>query len=109
MRLQNGRASKEQVYPDALCRATCQGVQDQIEVDKGGQFMLMNITNEDKTTSRELKKEENMVRSKYKIVEEDDSVELECAWDDVSGAALDPQKVRKARQEEIEYVHKMSL
>ena len=31
------------------------------------------------------------------------------AWDDVSGAALDPQTVKRARQEELEYVHKMSV
>ena len=34
---------------------------------------------------------------------------METAWDDVSGAALDPQKVKQARREEIEYVRKMSL
>ena len=31
------------------------------------------------------------------------------AWDDVSGAPLDPQEVRRARREEIDYVHKLNL
>ena len=34
---------------------------------------------------------------------------MEIAWDDVSGAELDPAAVKKARAEEIDYVHKMSL
>ena len=38
-------------------------------------------------------------------VEEDGII----AWDDVSGAALDPKGVRKAREEEIQYVKKMNL
>ena len=41
---------------------------------------------------------------KYKIVEDEDEHELEMAWDDVSGATLDPKEVRRARREEIEYV-----
>ena len=33
--------------------------------------------------------------------------QLEEAWDDVSGAQLDPKEVRRARMEEIEYIHKI--
>ena len=49
------------------------------------------------------------MRSKYPTVEEDNGKEMEQAWDDVSGASLDPSAVRKARAEEIEYVRKMQL
>ena len=34
---------------------------------------------------------------------------LEQAWDDVSGAELDPKEGRKAGQEEVEYIHKSRL
>ena len=47
-------------------------------------------------------KEADKLRKRYKIVEE-----YEEAWDDVSGAPLSPTEVRRASQEEIEYVHHM--
>ena len=50
-----------------------------------------------------------MIKKKYKIVEEDESEELEIIWDDMSGAELDPKAVRRARGEEIDYVRKMDL
>ena len=34
---------------------------------------------------------------------------MERAWDDVSGAGLNPKAVRQARTEDIEYVKKMNL
>ena len=109
IRLESGRAIKAQVYPDALCRAIWQGVNDQLDADRAGQFLFMNSMNKNNTTSKDLENEKRQMEHKYRIVEEDDTMELECAWDDVSGAALDPQKVKQARREEIEYVHKMSL
>ena len=42
-------------------------------------------------------------------MEEDYTEELEAAWDDVSGAALNPKMVREARQEEMAYVNQMKL
>ena len=35
--------------------------------------------------------------------------QLEEAWDDVSGAQLDPKEVRRSRMEEIDYIHKMNV
>ena len=50
------------------------------------------------------------VNEKCKTVEEEEhDVEMAEAWDDVSGKALDPKQVRKARGEEIDYVHEMGL
>ena len=46
---------------------------------------------------------------KYRTVEEDDGEEFQTAWDDVSGAALDPREATRARGEEIECVRKMKL
>ena len=42
-------------------------------------------------------------------VTEDNDGELQMAWGDVSGRELDPGKVRKARAEEVEYIHKSNL
>ena len=109
IRLEAGRAGKAQVYPNALCEVICKGIRDQFEADRAGQFFTMSVMNGNNTTSKDLDKERREMEDKYKIVEEDDPEEIECAWDDVSGAALDPQKVKQARREEIEYVRKMSL
>ena len=35
--------------------------------------------------------------------------ELAIAWDDVTGKELDANKVKKARMEEVEYIHKPNL
>ena len=61
-----------------------------------GQFMLMNIHDDNHTTSRDLQHEEQWMRNKYKT-EEDDPKEVEIVWDDVFGAELDFQKVRQER------------
>ena len=39
----------------------------------------------------------------------DNGIELQTAWGDVSGHELDPCKVRTARAEEVEYIHKSDL
>ena len=54
-------------------------------------------------------KEANELRGKYKTVEEDDENEYLEAWDDVCGSPLNRREVKRARQEEIDYVHKMNL
>ena len=42
-------------------------------------------------------------------MEELDDATLEIAWDDISGAELDPKQMKKARAEEMEHIHKMHL
>ena len=69
--------------------------------------MSANQTKKDDGRSLEKKIEE--ARKQHKTVEENSGKEFEIAWDDVSGAQLDPKAARKARQEEFEYVRKMSL
>ena len=46
---------------------------------------------------------------KHQIDEELEDESLEMAWDDVSGVELDAKQVKRARQEENEYVHKVKL
>ena len=41
--------------------------------------------------------------------EEDDGVEFLNAYDDVSGAPLDPAEVYKARKEEVKFIRDMRL
>ena len=109
IKLEGGRAKQAQVYPKELCRAICEGLQRQLQADKDGQFLLANVGAEANDTSEGLKKTANELKTRYRTVEEDNEQELEEAWDDVFGAQLDPKVVRGARQEEVEYMHKMNL
>ena len=77
--------------------------------DKSGQFLLMNIESDEQQTSTDLTKTKRQLEEKYQTVDEDEEIESEVAWDDVFGAALCPQQVRKAREEEVECVRKMQL
>ena len=107
--LTDGRPKAAQVYPDKFCKEICLGIQEQMQKDKMGQYLLANVQMEPNTTSKELMKEAKRIKERYQIVEEEDENEYFEAWDDVSGAALNPQEVKRARREEIDYVHKMNL
>ena len=109
VQLDGGKAKAAQIYPPGLCKAVCQGLIEQIAVDRQGQYLLMNMDYDDKQTSGEMKQAAKRLEEKYDIVEEDQEEELEIAWDDVSGATLDPKQVRSARQEEVDYVKNMQL
>lgn len=69
----------------------------------------MNVEDDEKKSSKDLMNEARRIEKKYRTVEEEDAFENEVAWGDVSGAALDPKEVRRARNEEIDYIKKMSL
>ena len=101
VRLEGGRTKAAQVYPAGLCKAICEGLQEQIAMDEKGQFLIMNVNDTRNTTSGELKKSAEKMKDKYRTVEEDYDEELEAAWDDVSGAEFDPKMVKAARQEEM--------
>ena len=107
--LTNGRARAAQVYPDKGCREICLGIQEQIQRDRQGQYLLAHIESEHDNTSKELMKEAGKLKERYQTVEEEDDIDDEEAWDDVSGAPLDPKEVKRARRQEIEYVRKMNL
>ena len=80
-----------------------------MEVDRSGQDLLINVEHNGEWSSRDWRNTAKHVHEKYKTIEEENEEELDVAWDDVFGAELDPQKVRRAREEEIEYVKKMDL
>ena len=103
----NGRPKAAQVYPPALRRAICKGLRQQIIADEHGQLLLAQIDNN--ASGGEFMKVAKDIRSQYRTVVEEDQGELEEAWDDVSGAQLNPEAVKQARSEEVEYIHKMNL
>ena len=109
VRLEHGRARKAQEYPDGLCKAICRGIKEQLEADRTGQVLLKTTGNGSEAELRGAGEEIKRWENKCKTVEEDLSAKMEAAWDDVSGAALDLERVKQARKEDIEYVHKMGL
>ena len=104
-----GRAKAAQVYPPALCRAVCVGLTEQLEADRKGQFLIASVNANGDNDTKQMAMEMKSIKERYKTVEEDKEDELEMAWDDVSGAELDPKVVKQARSEEIEYVRKWSF
>ena len=80
---------------------------EQKEADKKCQYLLMNIEYSDERSSQELMNIAKSLNNKYKTVEEEDGVELEIAWGDASGAALNPTEVRRVRMEEIKFVREL--
>ena len=107
--LTNGRAKAAQVYPSGLCRAICRGIRQQLITDQKGQFLLARLGENENIVSVELLDVAKNMGSRCKTVEEEENELLEEAWGDVSGARLKPEEVRKARQEEVEYINKMNL
>lgn len=105
--LDNGRVAAAQVYPPTLCKVVSKGLMEQIEADRKGQFIIAEINADGKSNGKDLKVESNKLQEQYKTVDEEDNEALGMAWDDVFGAELDPAAVKKARAEEIDYVHKM--
>ena len=106
--LTNGRAKAAQEHPPELCREICKGIQEQIQVDRAGEFLIGIVDKGCGANSKQLLQAQRELQERYKIIEDDDDHMME-AFDDVSGARLDPETVRRARQEEIEYVRKMGL
>jgi hypothetical protein len=97
--LRNNRAVHAAVYPPRLVKATCMGVRDQ--------FDMMGVDVNDWVGNSDC------CRRIMEIEDESDCIELPGVgitfWDDVNGKVLDTEGVRKARQDEIEFVKKMSL
>ena len=85
MQLIGSKTKDAQIYPKGLCRAICEGLRDQLKVDEDGRFTLANLQG----TQRELKDIKAQLEE-YKIVEEGYDEEVCQAWDDVSGAELNP-------------------
>ena len=105
--LTDGKAKEAQKYPNELCRAICKGLVRQIVAGKQGQFFLAAL--ETKGDAQMSKRESDKLRQECRLVEEDGSPWLESAFDDVSGAELDPKEVYEARMEEVQFIRDMKL
>ena len=92
-----------------MCRAICKGIQEQLEADREGGYLIASTDKDGEASAKQLLSMQREIQSKYKIVEEEEDVRLYEAYDDASGARLDPKMVQKARMEEVEYVRKMKL
>ena len=70
---------------------------------------MAQLGGHESTNSVESLNAANELHHKYKTAEEDDNELLEEAWDDATGARSNPEGVKRARNEEVEYVHKADL
>ncbi|MBN71658.1 MAG: hypothetical protein CME32_20555 [Gimesia sp.] len=108
--LTNGRAKKCQVYPREFCKAVCEGIATQKKLYSLGMLAIPAMSLEEMMTvvpsevatgnpSEDLHENEGQWRLNDGTV----------AFDDQSGAPLEPMKVAKARQEEIKYFKEMGV
>ncbi len=102
--LVSGRAREAAKYPEPLCRAICHGLISEMKMQVQSLRHLVTIRCEDKIGAIE-GMGENPSRERG-VEHEEDGTHAEWieAYDDVSGAELDPKEVRKARMKELSYV-----
>lgn len=60
------------------------------------------------TTSKNMMKEAKRFKERYQTIEKDNENECFEAWEDAFGPPFNPKEVQRARQDEVDYVHKMS-
>ena len=77
--------------PPGLCRAICRGLIKQRQLDAMHVKQILRVTAQD--TVGEIPEHEEDTWKPY------------WAWDDASHKHLDPEQVRKARNEEMDYVN----
>ncbi len=110
------KTKKAQVYPPELCRTICRAIKAQKEEDKERSRVITIVEVGRDGDQKKVKELMNLARAPP--MEEDVPVKrckshewytttvgemLEEAWDDVTGEELDPEEVKKARAEEIEF------
>ena len=84
---------QSQRYPRGLCKEICQGLLKQKTMDYTGLAQIMNVTRDDNHNNNEPPPPHD---------EDDDDIGDDYAFDDVSGKALDPKAVKRAREEEMQ-------
>ena len=95
-----GRAKKAEIYPDGLCKAMCRTVIKLKERLKARLEHVFTVTPNDSELKWLMKLDKHV---------DDQGVVSWSAWDDVNQVRLDPEEVRKARQEEVEYIKDMGV
>ncbi len=72
-------------------------------------FVLIVIFFDEKGNLNLSKHQVSAVTTGYQTVCEELDEQLQVAWGDVTGSELDPVKVKEARVEEVQYIHKSNL
>ena len=102
-----GRARKAQEYPRELCEAIVDGIKRQIECDDWG---VVKVDMNDRDLRRQINRVKEATQQSGEAPKHDeDGGEGSAntwAWDDITGAQLDANKVKDARKEEIGYIKK---
>ena len=93
--LGEGRPAAAARYPSLLCEAICKGLMQELRWRGHGMKFLTAVTAKDKVYTDPDKNDH----------EEEEEVCMATAWDDVSGAELNPKEVKKAREKEMGYVN----
>ena len=109
IQLVGGRAKRAEEYPDKLCRRRCKGLRDHLRVQSESVRTLGEIV--EVIASRGYLHEEEESGQEFPQEQVDgegrDCSQAECGEDnvlgDVTGMALDMERVRKARREEFDY------
>ncbi len=102
----NGGAKQCQVYPKKFCRAVCAGVAAQKKLHRLGMTSQRIMSAEEMLNAMG---EHNETGDPSRDLHEEPSDETWIAFDDQSGAPLDPEKVRQARKDEIVYFKDMNV
>ena len=108
--LMDGRASAAARYPEGLCRAICCGLAKELRNEAQSVKALCQLSLGPDTKIEEYETQEEMVKKvPNKKNDEDRECEWLQAWDDITGADLNPTEVRRARIKEVGYIKSMEV
>ena len=106
--LVDGKAAAAQVYPKRLCTAVCRAIARQKLRDQQGLkgTPLLSLGEMGKVARQAGSTSNHKQKPAEALHDPEDQVG---AWDDLSGEALELDRVREARREEIAYFRKMGV
>ena len=104
----DGRASAAARYPEGLCRAICCGLAKELRNDSQNVRALCQLRLGPDTKIEEYGTQEEQTK-KAIGKKKDEECEWLQAWDDITGADLNPIEVRRARIKEIGYIRDMEV
>ena len=97
VKLIGGRRAREaQEYPRKLCESMVDGMRRQIEADE---WWIVKVSIKSTRVAEGEKEPEH-------DNDEEEALGKQWAWDDITGAVLDPKVVADERKKEIWYIHK---
>ena len=93
------------LYPEGLCEAICRGLQREIIRSKMNVRVLTTVISTDKIGTDTSKNRSIAPEKDGRSV----GIAYGMAWDDLTGATLDPREVSKARLKELRYINDKSV